>query len=288
MNPLNCVVGNNETPTAITVGQKFSIACSGDEVQWDKQKLVILKKDKTEDPMTNDLAILQVTNIAPSKIDLLVTSYKPGSYKVDDYILTDKVNSAQLSGFTYDVKSVIPQGAQPTPFAPYGPWTLSVGIVYWLILLVIIGGICYEAYREFKKWKTRKRLIEELKNYKTARSPYDELHSDLRKLERNLELQKVTVDEFLASLERSYRLYLIRELEVPALDWADKEIVKEVKRRHKKIYLKIKKDLVDYFAEIRKIKKTVKREDAGYLIKGCQNISDKISDLKIADSKVER
>ncbi len=278
----NCTlekIADGKDMTDLYVGDKFLATCVGSEVALSKDTLNVVNADK-KDSFAKEFAVLEVKNLTPQNIQMVVASYKSGKFASGKLILTDGKNDILLDGLNYEIKTVLQPGAQPTPFGPFGAFTLSISWFYWVLLAALIAGIAYRAYNEFKKWQTRKRLFEELKNYKTARTPYDELHFDLRKLERSFELQKIKIQEYVSSLERSYRLYLIRELEVPALDWSDTEIVKEVRRRHKQIYKLIRKDLIDYFAEMRKVKKDLKTEDASYLVKNCQKISDKISDLR--------
>ncbi len=270
------------TVSDITVGQKLNLYCSGDPAQLAHDGLKIDSTEATGKEVFGKLHILEVKSLATDSGQFIVTSYEAGQHKAEGLILTDGLQRVPLEGFEWQVRSVIENPAQQ-PYPSFGPWSMSISWFYWAILVVVIFMAVWKAVIEFRKQRTRKKLFDDLKSFKTAKSPYDELHTDLRRLERGL--AKMEPKSAFESLERSYRLYLIRELQVPALEWDDKDIVKEIKRRHKSIYNLIRVDLIDYFSELRKIKATVRLEDCEFLLKQCQKISDKISDLMEGELK---
>lgn len=275
-----CTFDNNGTTSAsgVTVGQKLNLFCSGETVEF--KGPVKIEAEKPEDPprpVFGKMFILETKKLENGTGEFVITSYQAGEHKAEGIILTDGSTKVALEGFDLQVKSVIENPTQQ-PYPSFGPWSMSITWYYWVILAIFVLLAGWKAFVEFKKYKVRKKLFDDLQNYRTARPPYDELHTELRKLERGL--GRIAPTPFFETLDRAYRLYLIRELHVPALDWTDKDIVKEIKRRHIVIYSDIKDDLIDYFAEMRKIKKNIiKHEDCEFLLKQCQKISDKLSDL---------
>lgn len=107
----------------------------------------------------------------------------------------------------------------------------------------------------------RKRLIESLSRFQTAASPYNVYNKDLRQILRRFQatVSANGVDhpkDYLKELDLSFRMYLVRELRVPALDWSNREVMGEIKRRYKNLYFDLEDDLKALFRELEKAKKS--------------------------------
>ena len=85
--------------------------------------------------------------------------------------------------------------------------------------------------------------MDQLSTHNTALTPYNQFHREMRQLLREYQSssyikksEKVGAGEYGSELNRIFRLYLIRELQIPALNRKSREIMLELKRHHKPVF----------------------------------------------------
>ncbi len=233
----------------LTVGAPFKMNCRGDiEVQWVKDFPVELVFPKKEDSYT--LYVLKTESLAANEAQFLVTAYKAGEHKLE-YVrvvqrqgpgAADAADAAHL-GFEmakpeWTVKSVLNPNGKNEPVPPFGPWSISLPM--WMILAVVLAlcAVAYFGVRKLRKVNQRNKMLAELEHHKTALSPLHQYYRDARNLRRRLHNVKQVEElgELSRDLNREFRLYVLRQFLIPTLDWSDGQIVRDLRRRHKKVY----------------------------------------------------
>lgn len=251
MTAWDCVV---EGAQGLTVGARFSIKCSGSPVApFQSDALSII--DERGEPF--GLKLLEVQSLDESHLHAAVTSYTPAEYKGVTFKLSDGRQTIELKGVDFQIASVLQQEQKQEPYPAFPPWVMSFPLWLWFaiglaILLPSLGTWSF-ARRKIQ----RRKLIEGLRKQKTARPPFDELHRELRQLERVHGLEPKEPQKYVEDLDRAFKFYLVRELTVPAFDWSDREIMREIKRSSKHVFVECEKSLGRLLRELRRASRTV-------------------------------
>ena len=240
--------------TKMTVGRKLLLKCQGEPVFFARNKLVVLNGENA--PAM--IQLLEVRRLDEKSGDFVVTSYKAGKHEVNGLRLTDGDLIAELGGETIVVESVIKakDGKPPEPYGAYGPIQLQWPLFMWIVLAAaVVGALIFLGVRLWKHTQRRK-MLEELKKFDTALSPFDQFNLELRKLKRNLEFsnfkETTSYAEMVSLIEKSMRLYLLREWRLPAHEWSEEKIHQDMKKRHRKFHDLSREDLTEVFRELRK------------------------------------
>jgi hypothetical protein len=209
----------------MTVGQEFTVKCSGDATSLDPQLLSLLSTPKYQ------LQLIQVENLTETEVMFKATSYLVGDHKSPKFKLTDGTNEIELSGFDFSLKTVIeskdPQ-KPPEPFGPFGPLKMNYPIWLWLAIVFVFALLAIMVFKASKNVIERIKLKKYLDSMKTARSPFEELHFELRALEKKR--PTISSQDYMAELEKCFKVYLVRELRVPAETSSLRSVLKEVKK----------------------------------------------------------
>lgn len=226
---------------SLTVGSKFGMKCHGDiAVQWDQSPLQLTFP---KDEMQYTLAILKTVRQDPNDVQFVVTAYKPGNHN-PDYIrvLQDKGVPGE-HGFEADkpawaVKSVLDPQKPPQPYGPYGPWSLHLPLWFVISIIIAIVLVIWMVARRIRKYIQRKRMLEDLKRHTTALQPLHQFYRDARQIRRRLHnvKQEAELKEISSELNRDFRLFVLRKFQIPTLNWSDGEILRDLRRRHRKTY----------------------------------------------------
>ncbi len=261
---------------SFTVGSKYLLTCRGEPIaEWKAQPMIRFSKEEQQ----YSLYPLKVVTQSSDQIQLVVTGYRPGSYVGDDLILTDGTNTVKMSKIEWQVKSVLEGNTQAQMVPPFGPF--QMGFPPWLYGLWIVLALIFLGFfwRQGRRYYSRKRLLEKLATNKTALSPFNEMNKGIRGLLRKLRPDQAdSLNSFVYDLDQLFRLYLVRRLLVPALEWSDRAVMNEIKNRYKQVYKTTASDLRRLFNELRKTKSatTVSRVDAEQLMEMTRQIADRI------------
>ena len=223
----------------LTVGAKFLLKCKGDlAVAWSADPLHI-KFPKDEQAYA--LSILSADQLSPQSVQLTVTGYRAGEQTPDWFRVLQKDADGER-GFEvvkpkWMIKSVLAPGKPPQPYPSFGPWGLGLPMYLWVsfalaaALLLAAGG--WFLLRLFQ----RRRVRETLRRHKTALSPAHQFYRDARAIRRRLDeaTGPDVVRGIATDLAREFRMFLVREFEVPALDWSDAAVRRDLSRRHRAV-----------------------------------------------------
>lgn len=259
----------------MTVGRKFLLRCQGEPVFFNKKKLQVFP----EYTKPFALQLLEVRRLDEKSGDFVLTSYVPGKHKIPATVLTDGDEAVRLSEIALDVKSVVKaeKGKPPTPFGPFGPIELGWPLFVWIALAALIVSFVFSVIVLFFKRRTYKQRLEQLKEFDTALSAYEQFNKEHRGFKRRVEYndsQKKMTDETLVDqIENNFKFYLVRELRVPAHEWDEKKTLKELKSRHRLIFKSCSRQIKMTFEEISKAqshKDQLKWQDISLLLQLCQ------------------
>lgn len=269
----------------ITVGKKFQISCQGEAVPLKSDQLMIYAKEldpQTKHASLNNLKILEVIKSDEQQIKAIVTSYLTGKYETDGFfILSDGQQEVALNQLKFNVASVLPPNEKKDPYPAYPPWVIPVPIWFIVLIIALIVLPLYGIWRVLKKQRERRLLIDSLKKQKTVRSPFDEFHREIRAVEKKHGLEPQDTKAFVSDVEKSFRMYLIRELLVPANTWSNRQIFNELKSRHAKVWESSSKDIKRLFSEFERASRSnVSVNDCRQLYAMNIEVSEKI--FKIA------
>jgi hypothetical protein len=285
----NCTFAKSTEPSAVdlnalTVGSKFSMSCKGDiAVAWGEGPLNV-QFPKKEDSYT--LQILKSEKLDPNEAVLVVTGYKAGKHNPDYVRVTQGALGFEVAKPAWEIKTVLKQGEQPQPYPPYGPW--SLGFPMWIVIAVLIALalIGLMIFRAVRRHTQRNRMLAELARHKTALSPIHQFYRDARQLRRRLNVaqDKAEYKAVADDLNRDFRLYVLREFQIPTLDWSDRAIAEDLRKRHRRVYQTAGDSLKRALRELARMKAQaeVKPTDVEQLHRMSMDAAERIEQAKEA------
>lgn len=222
--------------TDLTAGSKFTMKCHGDiPVEWTKDPLK-LAFAKEEENYT--LAILEVKALESQDAELLVTGYKAGKHNPEYVRVLQGDKGFETAKPQWEIKTVLKKNEQPQPYPSFGPYSVSFPI--WILIAgaLTLAAVIWACVRFIRRTTQRRRMLEDLKRHATALSPLHQFYRDSRNLRRRLHNVK-TADELKTlseDLDREFRLYVLRQFQIPTLDWSNGAILRDLRKRHRKVY----------------------------------------------------
>jgi len=240
---MECQVETSPDHPQLTVGDKFAVVCQGpwpESFTSGKVELRLEEADKYK------LNLLQY-----SDGKLLVTSYRPGEHELKQVQLVDNDSSVVLSDLKFTVGSVLDRSnPNPKPFGPMGPFVFAWPLIIWLFLAGIVLLITSPFAIRYWRYRQRLALLADLRIKESALRPGQQFFQVIRKLRRKAELSGSDFTEVVVALDHSLRVYLARSLAVPALQWSDKVILKDIRRRHHSVFENLGEAIKKCLAEL--------------------------------------
>lgn len=284
MGTLNCQLDMQGLPAdqPLTVGAPFLLSCDGEmSAPLEKKSAQFVWPDENA---KYTLQLLEVRDSTTNHFTLLVTSYRVGEHKDVVAKITDGAITVETSPLQLKVATVIEQGDEPTPEPSVGPFYISYPLWFWLsiagaILIILLTGFFF-VHRK----RARQKMLEELDKYMTMLPPFSQFSKDLRVFVRDLGMQKADVGpgEMARRLDEIFRLYLVRELRVPAHQATDAEVMREIRRSHRFLFEELRADLHRTLSELSHAKADLSKitlkdcEDLLFLVRG---LTEKIQAL---------
>lgn len=222
----------------LTVGAKFLLSCHGDiPVEWKEDAGVSVSFPKKEDAYS--LHVLGIESLGPKGAQFVVTAYKPGKHEPEYIRIVQGSQGFEVTKPVWEVQSVLPKDQPPQPPPPFGPWNLQIPMWFFAAIFLAFCLVGFVIVRKLRKTSQRNRMLGELALHKTALSPVNQFYRDSRVIRRRLngagsveELKQIS-----GELNRDFRLYVLRQFQIPTLEWSDRAIVDDLKKRHRKVYL---------------------------------------------------
>lgn len=236
----------------LTVGREFLLVCEGEFPRTlDQEKLQFNLKPEEK----YQIHLLGFEFRSPTQADLKVTAYKAGDVQLSNLQLTDGVEVLDLGSVQYKVTSVLPppEPGQPEvktePYGPVGPATLGIPVVYWAFLAAFLGVVFLLLIIRIVRMVQRRNMLARLKEHDSALSPLAEFHQSFRRLQRmntvffGKTAEPEHIQQCLEETHSMFKLFLTRSYQVPALEWGDRLVLKDIKKHHPKVFSEHSQDL---------------------------------------------
>ncbi len=263
------------TPAEITVGQHMTLTCTGAFASTPAANFQVIP-DKPQDAYK--LQVLSVIQSTPQEFRVDVTSYRTGKVDGATFKLSDGHITLTTSPISYTVASVM-DPAHPTekPYGSMGPFRLALPIWFWIALGLAIIAILAVLIGTFLRGRRRRQMRAEMDKFATKLPAFAEYSKDARQIARQLSAAADgDAPKIRGQLEASFRQYLIRELRVPALQVSDRELLKEIRRSHKRLYQQCEADLRRLFFELEKFRSSVTLKDCDDLLVLSRKLAERI------------
>ncbi|MGE0632263.1 MAG: hypothetical protein AB7O96_07635 [Pseudobdellovibrionaceae bacterium] len=268
---------------ALTVGTIFDVVCTGEFPAVDPGALRL----QIPEDQKYLFKVLKAEFSSRSELRLEATGYMAGEFNFPELTLTDGTQEIKLKGVKYTIASVIDPQQQPPPepYGPFGPAPLSLPLWYYFVFAAILGLFVFLIAWRIWVAKRKRDLMIRLKSYDSPLSPMAQFSKELRALSREHlfvsggEARPGEVPPFLKQLNEAFRIFLIRELLVPALDLKRGKLLKQIFKEHKKVWELAGSKIQEFLAEIERSLEDldrVKDKDARQLWKKAQACAEAI------------
>lgn len=262
--------------TPKTVGDLYELSCSG---LWEEPLSENTKIKFEKEGMKYALHIVSVKKTSSNEFVAEVSCYLPNQYSNQEFLLVDGDTSFKVQGLSWAYESVLQKAEEhqketieppPEKLEPY-PYFGPIGIHYpswvWLILAMLVAVAGGFIFRWQKKRLQKKKLIDAaLSGMGSALTPYQDFNKSLRQILRKNGDRKIEPQIVLDDLEGSFKSYLTRALTVPAFDWSEAEIIKDIRKNHRNVFLDNGKLIVRLLREFDRAKgQSVARQDVEQL-----------------------
>lgn len=230
----------------ITVGTVFQLSCYGKGVNLDFKNLkFILSKEEAY-----KIKLLGVAQSQENFGEFLVTSYKTGQYNNETLLLTDGVNTLQLGPISWTVKSVLNTKEELKMFPLYEPLTLQYPFWLWVVLVVVFLIPTVIGIKTYKYRQRRNKIREKLERENQSQPPFQTLHKEFRKLDRQIFYQEISSNQYLTELNHILKNYVVHELILPVDNWKTSDVLSEIKKNHISFFKKEGHKIKRMFHEI--------------------------------------
>lgn len=240
----------------LTVGREFFLSCKGDwprDLVQEKLQLLVPAQAKYQ------IQLLGFEFRTPEVADIKVTSHQAVPAKFDNLQITDGKTTVDLGRVQYPVQTVIEKSEDPSQkveaYGAIGPAAIALPLVYIvtgvLIFMAVVGFVTKKLYR----YSQRRRLLAKLKDHDSALSPLNQFHHSMRRLQRDNTVyfggkgEPEHILQAFDELDSIFRLFLTRELHVPAFDWGTKLILANIRKYHHSVYQESAVDLKKLLSE---------------------------------------
>jgi hypothetical protein len=280
----------------ITVGRVFLLNCKG---EWPKnlvlEKLQFKLAETEKSSAKYQIHLLGFEFRSGNEADMKITSYKAGPVQLQNLQLTDGTQTVDLGAVSFETTTVLekPQEGQAKvePFGPIGPASIAIPLSYFLIAAFILALLGLLIGRKIYRFSQRRRLLAKLKEHDSALTPVQQFHQNLRALRRQSPIyfgaavERTHIDLAFEALHQMLRLFLIRELHVPAMEWSDKLILKDTKSYNPAIYREVGlalKKLLNEFDLAQKNRKDLSAQDIVVLTDQSRKLVEGIERAQVA------
>ena len=277
-----CQIESSPRDGEWTVGEIIPLSCEGPRVSFESTDLQFAHADPLQ---KYSLKILDVESQTENSLQLRATTYTPGANEFKATVLTDKGRPVlQVESMVIPTKSVI-KSEDPKPFGPITAFKVGYPLWLWLGLAALILGILFLSVFRFRRKVQMKKVIDELQQHNTALGAFNQFNKDIRQLGRSYIFgeQKAWPEEkkqrYVQSLDEIFRMYLLREFFVPALDWDTNLTLRTLSSQDKKRFFRYGHDLKRVLQELDQAKKDtdkLKAQDCKQLTQMTTRVSQQI------------
>lgn len=282
----------------LTVGREFFLICKGEWIKDLKQDALHFEGDAN---LKYQLKLSGFEFKSSDEAQLKVKSFLAGQHQMPQLILTDGEHRIDLGAVNFEVKSVLPppqEGQEKIePYGAMGPATIPIPMLYWLILLGSLAFVALVMGLRVWRFNQRRAMLERLKEHDAALSPLQEFHQAMRRLQRSSpvfygqEAQPTELRQGVQELSRMFKVYISRRLRVPAFEWNERLILKDIKKYHFFVYQEYAKKIHDLFTEFRKAEGSdgkLRSQDVKQLAESLRKVLEGIENLMNREQTAQR
>ena len=213
-------------PKKITVGQKLTMFCDGEEgINLTKPLYIEFLKEQHK----HSLSILKTFKIEEHFLALEVTPYRTGSFH-HPFKITDGKQSLLIKDFSFSVQSVL-KSQKESAQGPFGPfpallpsWYKPACLLICIFLIISFSVFCY-------RFLKRRKLIQKILQRKSYLTPSKSFVIGLRK-------SQTEPIQAIKNLEQLFKTFLEDRFLIPARNHQTERIMKNLKKYHIQIYKK--------------------------------------------------
>lgn len=223
----------------VTVGREFQVTCTG---PWPAITPASKLSFELKPEQKYSLHLLGAEPLSGDTVRLNTTSYQVGAWNFQPLVLDVDGNKLELAEINFETVSVLdPLEPQQEPYGLLGPVGLGWPLLWWVVLLVLVGGFILSGGQRWYRRVQRKKLLDSLREHDSALSPIAEFYQTLRRLRRESEVfgsQSVSTElakQTSAELENAFRLFFLREFRLPALTWPDRELLRAFRKENRSV-----------------------------------------------------
>lgn len=273
----NCTFSKN---SELTVGEKFTLRCQGLPVPAFTS---VPKLKFSVEEAEYSLQVLEIKQMSEREAEFIMTAYKPGQFRLDWVDFSDGKTTIHVTNLEWQVASVVQNqpGEQPQPYGPIGPFVMAWPLWLWgalgLFFAVLVGFLAWR----MRLRQQRQRWLDDLAKNSYVLNPHAYFHKELRGFLRRYGRSKAdgeSLKDYAAALDDNFRLYLARELKLPAQQWPEHLIYRDLKRRHRKLFKATQEELAPLLYELKRARqaKTLSLKDCEQLHEMARQLVDKI------------
>lgn len=248
----NCRVEGKPKDQQWTVGEVFILNCEGPTTEILSTKLSFKEEGKSG----YELRVLKVDKLSDNALIMQATSYVPTQHNFNKLFLLDQgTEVVKIEPFALSLKSVIKDPKQKL-IGPIGPIKMAYPTWLWVVLASIVLITAFWGVFRLSRRRQMRKVIEELKQHNTALGPFNQFNKDVRTLGRQYifgsedSWSAQQKERYIESLDEVFRMYLLREFFVPALDWNTGLTLKTISKQDKKRYGRYGQDLQKFLKEL--------------------------------------
>jgi hypothetical protein len=252
----NCRIDGTPKEAQWTVGEVYAMLCEGTSVNFLSTELQFKNKENAE----YQIRILDVEKQTENSLTLKATSYNTGQLNMDQLYIADQgVEVLKVTPLQLNVKTLIEQPEQK-PFGPIMALKMSYPSWLWMSFVGVLLISLFFTLFKLRRRTQMKKVVEELKQHNTALGSFNQFNKDIRTLSRQYVFggkQSWPVEKkikYVESLDQIFRMYLLREFIVPALDWNTNLILKTIAKYDKKRFDQYSEDIKSYLKELDRAK----------------------------------
>jgi hypothetical protein len=236
-----------------TVGEVFEVSCAGESLELEEPFKII-----NPESLQYSVVYLKTLNKTQNELTFLATSYASKTIQHPFLHISDAKGGGFISQkIEIRSQSVIdPQNPPQNIFGPIQPMTLNWP--FWIFFAGILVGAVLIGWGAifFRRYFQRKNLEKNIRKFQSPMGSYHQFSKDLRLLKRgvvfsdNSDWSESQTQSYLAKLDEIYRMFILREYTVPALNWSTAQIAKHVYKKNKVGYKHFESAFLKAFKEL--------------------------------------
>lgn len=269
-----------ESSSQWTVGDKYLLKCEGSKAVEGLSEQLRLAFPIEE--LSYTLHLLELKSLDSNQMEAVVTSYKPGKYRSPWIEVQGENSGFRFENLEWQVGSVIEPGSAP-PQPHYEVPALGLNYPLWMwggLVLAFLLPILWLVIKLHRRSEIRN-LVESLAASNSALRPYDQFSKEVRSLVREHNYHQSPREEttaFLKKMNDSFKVFLTREIRLPAHQWRVGHFVSEMKKVKRGLYKDLGSELRNLMHELNKAEKASQPtvEDADQLKKLTMKMAERI------------